>query len=286
MVRSTPPAGFGSLGRKNLCTAPGRRDLIRRSSSDSWGGCRNQTGRSGTPGATSPSHTAISCSPGWRCGWTWSRQSLFIPVSLWSDEWSAERIAQESEFHRQFHLSTVACMTEADETYDPTRHPDLLAWLAEREGAHAAWAAQTSFADVLDFSPASLAILDDPIRETANSMEEITDRRMTPFVQGAIWYVGEVFCRHKGMVWKYIPDLVSGQLEPFFNAGAETSALDHPCVGAPGDPDSYVYPVNAIRRILLTEDEVGNKVDDSLPSIFADPFGEDDEEMDPSAGWG
>ncbi|MFF6780454.1 hypothetical protein [Streptomyces sp. NPDC012510] len=184
-------------------------------------------------------------------------------------------------------------MTEADETYDPTRHPDLLAWLAEREGAHAAWAAQTSFAGVLDFSPASLATVDDLIRESANSMEEITDRRMTPFVQGAIWYVGEVFRRHKGMVWKYIPDLVSGQLEPFFNAGAETSALDHPCVGAPGDPDSYVYPLNALRRILLTEDEVGNKVDDSLLSIFADPFDEgdeddedDDEEMDPSAGWG
>ncbi|ELS51006.1 hypothetical protein STVIR_8008 [Streptomyces viridochromogenes Tue57] len=177
-------------------------------------------------------------------------------------------------------------MTEADETYDPTRHPDLLAWLAEREGAHAAWAAQTSFAGVLDFSPASLAIPDDLIRETAHSMEEITDRRMTPFVQGAIWYVGEVFCRHKGMVWMYIPDIVTGELEPFFNSARKVAALDHPCVGTPGDPDSYMYPLNALRRILLTEDEVGNKVADSLPSIFADPFGEDDEEMDPSAGWG
>ncbi|KUN94026.1 hypothetical protein [Streptomyces caeruleatus] len=181
-------------------------------------------------------------------------------------------------------------MAGADEMYDPTRHPDLRAWLAAREGAHAVWAARTSFGGVLDFSPASLTILDDLVRETADSMEEITDRRMTPFVQGAIWYVGEVFCRHKGMVWKYIPDLVSGQLEPFFDAGAETSAFDHPCVGAPGDPDSYVYPLNALRRILLTEDEVGDKVDDSLLSIFADPFGEDDEdddeEMDPSAGWG
>jgi hypothetical protein len=48
-----------------------------------------------------------------------------------------------------------------------------------------------------------------------------------------------------------------------------------------------VYPLNTLRRILLKEDEIGNKVDDSLLSIFADPFGEDDEEeMDPSAEWG
>ncbi|MFP8944210.1 hypothetical protein ACLIYM_22605 [Streptomyces fenghuangensis] len=186
-------------------------------------------------------------------------------------------------------------MTGPDETYDPTRHPDLLRWIAERRDAHERWAAQTSFADALDFTPASLGILDHLVRETANSMEELTDRRMTPFVQGAIWYVGEVFRRHREMVWKYIPDIVSGELEPFFGAAGETSALDHPCVGAPGDPESYLYPLNMLRRILLTEDEVGNPVEETLPSIFADPFDEDDEddededgeeEPDPAGGRG
>ncbi|MCQ0025061.1 hypothetical protein M4914_20400 [Streptomyces somaliensis DSM 40738] len=169
-------------------------------------------------------------------------------------------------------------MTEPDETYDPTRHPDLLRWLDERREAHERWAEQTPFADALDFTPASLGILDELVRETANTMEEITDRRMTPFFQGAIWYVGEVFCRHRKMVWKYIPDIVSGELEPFFGAAGETSALDHPCVGAPDDPESYLYPLNMLRRIVLTEDELGDPVEETLPSIFADPFDEDDED--------
>lgn len=190
--------------------------------------------------------------------------------------------------------TTVGGMTEPDATYDPTRHPDLLGWLAERRDAHERWAEQTSFADALDFTPASLGVLDRLVRETANSMEEITDRRMTPFVQGAVWYVGEVFCRHRKMVWKYIPDLVSGTLEPFFGAAGETSALDHPCVGAPDDPESHLYPLNMLRRILLTEDEVGDPVEETLLSIYADPFadpydddGEDDgEEPAPIGGRG
>lgn len=190
--------------------------------------------------------------------------------------------------------TTVDGMTDPDETYDPTRHPDLLRWLGERQGAHGRWAEQTSHADVLDFTPASLGVLDGLVRETAHSMEEITARRMTPFVQGAIWYVGEVFCRHQAMAWKYIPDIVSGELEPFFGAAGETSALDHPCVGVPDDPESYLYPLNMLRRILLTEDEVGDPVEETLLSIFANPFDEDfdeddeddDEELDPVDGRG
>ncbi|MEU1281583.1 hypothetical protein [Streptomyces sp. NPDC005805] len=171
-------------------------------------------------------------------------------------------------------------MTEADETYDPTRHPDLLRWLDERRDAHEGWAAGTSSAGALDFTPASLAVVDDLVRERANTMEEVTDQRMTPFVQGALWYVGEVFRRHRTMVWKYIPDLVSGELEPFFGAAGQISALDHPCVGVPGDPDSYLYPLNMLRGILLTEDEAGAPVERTLSSIFVDPFdeGEDDED--------
>ncbi|CAL9288856.1 hypothetical protein SUDANB25_01527 [Streptomyces sp. SudanB25_2051] len=174
--------------------------------------------------------------------------------------------------------TTVDRMTDPDETYDATRHPDLLRWLDERRDAHERWAEQTSHADALDFTPASLAVLDALVRESADTMEEITDRRMTPFFQGAIWYVGEVFRRHREMVWKYIPDIVSGELEPFFGAAGETSALDHPCVGAPDDPESYVYPLNMLRRIALTEDEVGDPVEDTLPSLYADPFDEEDEE--------
>ncbi|URN17368.1 MULTISPECIES: hypothetical protein [Streptomyces] len=175
-------------------------------------------------------------------------------------------------------------MTGPDETYDPTRHPDLLGWLGERRDAHEEWAGRTGFADALDFTPASLGIVDRLVRAAASSMEEITDRRMTPFVQGAVWYVGEVFRRHRRMVWKYVPDIVSGELEPFFGAAGETSALDHPCVGAPDDPESRLYPLNMLRRILLTEDELGDPVEETLPSIFADPFADPFDEDEDEEG--
>lgn len=176
--------------------------------------------------------------------------------------------------------TTVNGMTEPAETYDPTRHPGLLRWLDERRDAHEGWAEQACLAGALDFTPTSLEALDELVRRTANSMEEVTDQRMAPFFQGAIWYVGEVFCRHRRMVWKYVPDIVSGELEPFFDAAGETSALDHPCVGAPTDPEGHLYPLNMLRRILLTEDEVGNPVEETLSSIFANPFDEDDEDDD------
>ncbi|MEU1665277.1 hypothetical protein ABZ547_16960 [Streptomyces sparsogenes] len=80
------------------------------------------------------------------------------------------------------------------------------------------------------------------------------------------------------------------EAERLYSENVLGSALDHPCVGAPNGPESYLYPLNMLRRILLTEDEVGNPVEETLSSIFANPFDEDDEddgeELNPTGGWG
>ncbi|MFG2332714.1 hypothetical protein ACGFMM_24210 [Streptomyces sp. NPDC048604] len=179
----------------------------------------------------------------------------------------------------------------AESTYDPTRHPDLLAWLAERQAGFTPWAEATGVAGRFDFTPESLEVLDALVRETADDMDQITDQRLSPFVQGAVWYVGEVFCRHKQMVWKYTPDVDSGELPPFLDPSGSGGALDHPCV-APKDAgwEGDLYPLNMLRRILIDEDELGTPIEETLTSIFENPYAEDemypdDDHVDPSGGW-
>ncbi|MGW2180576.1 hypothetical protein ACWCXX_21230 [Streptomyces sp. NPDC001732] len=165
---------------------------------------------------------------------------------------------------------------------DPTRRPELLAWLRERREAFPDWAEDTGLAGQLDVTPASLEALDALVRETAGGSEQITAQRLSPFVQGAVWYVGEVFCRHKGMVWKYEPDADYGYV-PLFDPEDRPGVLDTPCVGLPDDePGNGLYPLNMLRRILIDEDEAGNPVDATLTTIFENPYedGDGDEDWD------
>ncbi|MGG7575327.1 hypothetical protein [Streptomyces sirii] len=165
-----------------------------------------------------------------------------------------------------------------DHPADPARHPELLAWLDERRRAFPSWAENTGHAGRLDFAPASLGVLDHLVRQTAGSSEQITTDRLTPFIQGAVWYVGEVFCHHKGMVWKYQADADYGYA-PLFARENRTSILDTPCVGLPDDePDRGLYPLNMLRRLLIDEDEMGMPVDATLPSIFEAPYDDEDGE--------
>ncbi|MFE1949702.1 hypothetical protein ACFW9D_04465 [Streptomyces sp. NPDC059524] len=132
----------------------------------------------------------------------------------------------------------------------------------------------------MDFGPGSLEVLDGLVRQAATSSQEITEQRMTPFVQGAIWYTGEVFRRHRDMVWKYVPDNLDGELHPFFGSDVATAPLDHPCVGDPADPENHLYMLNMIRGMFLTEDDFGDPVVNTLPSLYANPFGEGDVDGD------
>lgn len=165
---------------------------------------------------------------------------------------------------------------------DPARHPELLEWLTERQAAFPHWAENTGGADRFDFTPASLDVLDGLIRETFDSSEDIDSRRRRDdFVQGAVWYVGEMMCREHGMVWKYTPEpLDDGTFPPLFDP-ADTPALDTPCVALPdAGPYEGFYPLNILRRILIDEDETGMPVDERLVD-FLDPDhlkDEDDED--------
>ncbi|MFI9810250.1 hypothetical protein ACIHEJ_39225 [Streptomyces sp. NPDC052301] len=167
----------------------------------------------------------------------------------------------------------------SENPYDPTRNPDLLAWLTERQAGFERWAEEAGGSSRFDFSPASLDGLEELIREGFETPEDVTEQRRTPFLQGAVWYLGELFCRHRGMVWKYEPDFDTGRLAPFFAAEEPVGVLDTPCVGLPGArPGENWFPLNMIRRLLIDEDEVGNPVDERLLGMLEGWYDDEDDE--------
>ncbi|MFS4093993.1 hypothetical protein [Streptomyces sp. AF1A] len=166
--------------------------------------------------------------------------------------------------------------TSAHHGMDPTRHPELLAWLAERREAFSAWAGQMGAADRLDFGAGSLDVLEARLRAVFGSDAEVRARRLDPFVQGAVWYLGEVICRTRGMVWKYERDVdlpADAPMPRLFAPQAPSGVLDTPCVALPADgPDRALYPLNILCRALIARDEMGRPVDEHLADALADDY--------------
>ncbi|MFF9911637.1 hypothetical protein [Streptomyces sp. NPDC013457] len=171
-------------------------------------------------------------------------------------------------------------MTTPPSDYDSTRHPDLLVWLTERQDAFESWAQEAGGVDRFDFSDASLDALEDLVEERFAESEEVTAERRSPFVQGAVWYIGETLRRRReGWVWKFEPDVTFGLLPAFYPAVPDPAYLDTPCVGAPdAKPGEHWYPLNTLRRLLATEDEFDNPIDERLVGMIEGWYDEDDED--------
>lgn len=82
-----------------------------------------------------------------------------------------------------------------DDSHHP-RHPWLVAWLADRAEAFPQWT--VDHPGPWDFTPESLDALEKLVQSHGLSSDE--------FVEGAVWYLGEVACRHRGARWKYHVD--------------------------------------------------------------------------------
>ncbi|MGY0060990.1 hypothetical protein ACWY4P_31355 [Streptomyces sp. LZ34] len=169
----------------------------------------------------------------------------------------------------------------ADHGTDPTRHPELLTWLAERQAAFPSWAQSNGPADRFDFTPASLDVLEILLKETFDTDAELAARRREPFVQGAVWYLGEAICRTRGTVWKYEPDIDTRTTPPLFDPADRPGVLDTPCVSLSTDgPEKGLYPLNVLRRVLMDRDELGNPVDERLADAMEDDYLDEDFDED------
>lgn len=89
---------------------------------------------------------------------------------------------------------------------DAAADPWLTRWLAAREQAFPAWSAATGRAGDLDFSPGSLLALEQVVRSRVPTKDALHELKDGDFVQGAVWYLGEVARRHRDAHWRYSPD--------------------------------------------------------------------------------
>lgn len=83
-------------------------------------------------------------------------------------------------------------------------HPWLAQWLDARRAGFDDWIAEAGIGAALwDFSPGSLDVLGRLLLSRFKAREELEAREDDSFVQGAVWYVGEVAVRHRAGVWEY-----------------------------------------------------------------------------------
>ncbi|MEE6262337.1 hypothetical protein [Plantactinospora sonchi] len=93
--------------------------------------------------------------------------------------------------------------------------PWLVQWLTTRERMFPEWSAATGRPDELDFSPESLLTLEQVVRRQIPTRDALRDPVNDDFVQGAIWYVGEIARRHRRARWRYNPDPTGTSRNPY-----------------------------------------------------------------------
>jgi len=83
----------------------------------------------------------------------------------------------------------------------------LQRWLAQRTEQFADWARECSAGGAWDFSPESLDVLEDIVVERGSTPEQLLDDETNAgFVDGAVWYLGEVLRRARPIPWEYERD--------------------------------------------------------------------------------
>ncbi|WP_050514540.1 hypothetical protein [Streptomyces rimosus] len=126
-------------------------------------------------------------------------------------------------------------------------NPRLNSWLAAQRAAFPAWSKELG--DEWDFSLASVGLLEDALKSRYADRHEADIDRDSPFAAVAAWYLGEVFVRNLGLVWRCVPE------EP----PTPPPAGGYPVVYAARES----IPADALDR--LDEDEAVGGEDDSVP---------------------
>ncbi|MGW1780472.1 hypothetical protein ACWCQQ_15210 [Streptomyces sp. NPDC002143] len=152
-------------------------------------------------------------------------------------------------------------------------HPELVRWLDLRAAGFADWAREAGPGELWDFSPGSLDRLEPVLRDRFADSGGLLAAKSGAFVQGVVWYVGEVVRRSReGVVWQYRPRTRFD--EPLgaamFHAGDEIY-LDTPMVAQPGLRDGgSAYPMATLNVLFWETDELDNPIEPRLADILDD----------------
>ncbi|MEV5880330.1 hypothetical protein AB0L75_40310 [Streptomyces sp. NPDC052101] len=152
-------------------------------------------------------------------------------------------------------------MSTGDEN-EWTGNPLLKQWLSERQDAFELWAAQAGGS--WDFTMESVDRLEALIRSLFSSSGEIEAAQDTAFVQGAHWYLGEVFARAHGMEWQQRPGGDPEDLPFVIQAGGTGG------IGADDEGEeeelAVLCPADEIEALFLRDDD--NHLRDALEGWF------------------
>ncbi|MEV8569373.1 hypothetical protein AB0436_27955 [Streptomyces sp. NPDC051322] len=140
-------------------------------------------------------------------------------------------------------------------------NPRLRAWLTTQRAAFPSWAEEHGGG--WDFTPGSLDRLEERIRSSFSSWDDVRDARDSPLLSVAAWYLGEVQVRHCHAVWRCSPtppppgSLTGGHPVVVFPREAldehERLALDE--LAEAGEyPMALVDPAGTIRSLFAAPD--------------------------------
>jgi hypothetical protein len=145
----------------------------------------------------------------------------------------------------------------------------LQMWLGERANSFGAWAEETGLAGRWDFTPESLDALEDLVRSRYGSDADIDAGRIDPFLQGAIWYIGETACRTKGLVWHYWPFAPRRSALPDLFGAGQPGFIDSPSVGRPGAREGQgTDPLGLVLTLFWDQDDIDRPVAAHLRDIL------------------
>jgi hypothetical protein len=144
--------------------------------------------------------------------------------------------------------SPVKEHTHGLDEIDAPRHEWLSRWLAERSAAFPKWVA--SFGGdpaTWDFSVDTYDLLEDLVLHRLSAVEDVTRPERDNFVQGAIWYLGEIPRRTRASVdWRYNP-AVPGSTN--YAESPSNPWVGRPYVTQQPDGDSAV-PVAELKHVI------------------------------------
>lgn len=131
---------------------------------------------------------------------------------------------------------------------DPKDAAYIAAWTAERREAFPRWESTYGTGTTWDFGPESLDGLENILLRIATTPEDLHDPARRGFVEGAVWYLGEVIRRIRGGTWEY-----------------RTQDPENPNIYA-GDP--YVHPTGRDSELVMPIVLLGCSVEDRVPGTL------------------